>query len=51
MGCDEKIQTELPKTVGQTNSYRNTEKSYEANTMQFDRLHFLKEKSDIFVCC
>jgi len=40
MKSDRKVQTELPKTVDLTNSYRNTAKSYEANTMQLDRLHF-----------
>jgi len=42
MKSDAKIQTELPKTVGPTNSCCNTTKSYEANTMQLDRLHFKK---------
>jgi len=40
MKSDRKIQTKLPKTVGLTNNCRNMSKSYEANTMQLDRLHF-----------
>jgi len=38
--CDEKIQTELPKTVGPTDSYLIRAKSYEANTTQLQILHF-----------
>jgi len=37
--CDGKIQTELFKTVGPSNSHRNTAKSFEANTVQLDKLH------------
>jgi len=36
--CGGKIQTELPKTAGSTNSYCDTAKSFEANTAQLESL-------------
>jgi len=43
MECDGKNQAKLSKTVGPTNSYCNTAKSHEANTMQLDKTAVQKD--------